>query len=1078
MIMKTKTYLAAFLLSSMALLCGCAKEQDFVIKGEPYFSADVIETVVDGSNETEVLVTTLKDNVWYELTQSGDAYSAATNANNHVRKAVRFKVSSNLRWKIVPADYDAATWVHPFPDNGEKDGIFFFKADRNVSADTPRDAFFNVLVDKGSGFEPLEGMIRVIQSESSDFLELSTAKFNATALEQTFKLRVLANVDWTYTLEPMDDYGTPDVAWIEDRSTHEVSKQIDTLNLRIAANETGVRGANLIISYSISGRPATEVVPIVQYPAEEVDLPGFPVKWAVRVTPNTYDATWPANGTITPVSGAGLIRFNNEAGKAADVNGKCLLDVSDNCPRVQGPWPGDYCEFIASAPVSAGTVIKISFATRVSGTGHKYWRLEYRDGEEWYPAGKILTDEAVMGPDGEPVRYTHAMAADGSTNIKVENVVVYKNNTDQVEFRFICAANWQANGSGALSAPNGGTWRLAVDTKDAADEYQPTISCVAAGAEVLVQANMEVNASYLSFNGTNAGSKTITVSSDQPLTVSSENSWIHADPAVLDAGENMTVTVTVDDSELTSLREGSLTLKAGVTRRDIPVIQGAAGQNLDPFISIVGKNSLELEPEAGSYSVRLQGNVAVSAETAADWITLTPATATKGLVEYTDYLVEYTANEGVGPREALIRFYDEASGAQALLPVTQKAAEAVLENDLVQWGFSATLMADYKDSFEKSNAFKANIAGTGTLSWHGLAENDALDVNTKRSQVIGGTGQPYVTGVWPGDYWLFTIPLVQVAKGDEITFTALHKVSATGQKYWKMEYSIDGSNWFAVKELQTETETGTNAQYTHKLETTGSTSIKETIVAPMDIPSATLQIRFTCVANWQQKGGALEAPNGGTHRWDGAESSGPKLTVETPTPEPPVVDPDPAVKAKVGDVLWEEWFNGATANQKPSDYSASEAKTTVVFGGGKVEYSETGATDIRVDGLVFYDKVANLTVENYRNNVLIASGNNTLTAEGIPCPGVKKAKLTYRSNTKLSAHQVSSETSGVSVGTLESTQEVKLDMKDAASPKYTNIITCTIDIAEGTNKLDLIFKNIASSNIRVDGFELVVTEIW
>ena len=204
------------------------------------------------------------------------------------------------------------------------------------------------------------------------------------------------------------------------------------------------------------------------------------------------------------------------------------------------------------------------------------------------------------------------MAADGSTNIKVENVVVYKNNTDQVEFRFICAANWQAGGAGALSAPNGGTWRLAVDTTDPSDEYQPAISCVAAGAEVLVTANLEVNASYLSFDGSKPASKTIMVTSDQPVSIGSDYSWIHAAPATLDAGENMPVTITVDESSLTTLREGVLTLKAGITRRDIPVIQGAAGQNLDPFISIVGKNSLTLEPGAGTCSVRLQSNVAVS----------------------------------------------------------------------------------------------------------------------------------------------------------------------------------------------------------------------------------------------------------------------------------------------------------------------------------------------------------------------------------------------------------------------------------------------------------------------------------
>ena len=78
----------------------------------------------------------------------------------------------------------------------------------------------------------------------------------------------------------------------------------------------------------------------------------------------------------------------------------------------------------------------------------------------------------------------------------------------------------------------------------------------------------------------------------------------------------------------------------------------------------------------------------------------------------------------------------------------------------------------------------------------------------------------------------------------------------------------------------------------------------------------------------------------------------------------------------------------------------------------------------------------------------------------------------------MDAHQVTSATSGVTVGALDSTQEVKLDMKDSASPKYTNTITCIIEIAEGTSKLALSITNTSKSNIRVDGFQLVVTEVW
>ena len=214
--------------------------------------------------------------------------------------------------------------------------------------------------------------------------------------------------------------------------------------------------------------------------------------------------------------------------------------------------------------------------------------------------------------------------------------------------------------------------------------------------------------------------------------------------------------------------------------------------------------------------------------------------------------------------------------------MVQEGKEVIFENNLIQWGFDGTLMGAYKDSFEKENNFKANIAGVGSLSWTSLPENIALDKNAKKSQVIGGTGQPYITGAWPGDYWEFSVPLKNVPSGNVVTFTALHRISGTGQKYWRMDWSIDGTTWTPVKPLETETETGTNAQYTH-IAPTSDIEISESFKLPQAVADGTLQIRFTCVANWQGNGsGALSAPNGGTHRWSGAIENGPKITITEP----------------------------------------------------------------------------------------------------------------------------------------------------------------------------------------------------
>lgn len=565
---------------SLAALSSCApEEKGFKMEGDPYFNI----VVRDIQSSATVTVAELDEmSAQYEMTLGPDAWSASANAKNHVSKALRFCVSTNMRWKVVSATGEDEDWIHPFPDSGEKEGLFFFKTDRHIDPVNEREAMFNILVDSGSGYKPLEGMITITQQASSHFLEMDAAMFNVEADGKTIRLRVTSNVDWDYTLAPMAQYGTSDVSWIEDKSQHSASKQIDTLVFTIAPNGPGIRGADLRINYNLDGEDTSELIPITQYPAGEAELEGFPVKWAVKVADNTFASTWSASGTIPPVSGEGMMTWHNEAGRAADKNGKIVLDLHENSPRASGVWPGDYLEIVAASPVSAGSIIKLVFATRVSGTGQKYWRLEYRDGNEWKIAGKSLTDPTVNGPDGAPVVYTHEMASDGSTNIHVEALATYANTTDQVEFRFICAANWQANGGGPLSAPNGGTWRLSVDEATADNAYQPQISVIAAGSEVLTKANLQVSPAYLVFEDSGTANRKFTVSCDHDFTLTPSQSWIHVNASESGSGSDLSFTVTCDDNEKPGIREGSIVIVSGFTRAEVAVIQGGKSGSTNP----------------------------------------------------------------------------------------------------------------------------------------------------------------------------------------------------------------------------------------------------------------------------------------------------------------------------------------------------------------------------------------------------------------------------------------------------------------------------------------------------------------
>ena len=606
----------------------------------------------------------------------------------------------------------------------------------------------------------------------------------------------------------------------------------------------------------------------------------YPLRFKVRVDGINYtSATWSETSRIQPVQGLGYIEYVPFDLENTDGNNKYKLDVSDKSPRVTGPWPGDYWLFYGNGAIKAGSEVRIAFEARTSATGHKFWLLEFLDGDQWRPACETLTTNET----GEEITYSHAMNADGATNVKANYVVKYRKNSEHAQFRFRCLANWQASGAGPLEKRNGGSARLTVT--DVTDEtYQPIIEIVKEGNGVEkdpVYADIQVDPELLTFNGTPGAPKELTVTSDYDWTISTAYDWLHLDVEGGVAGEETTVTVTCDESELPELREGTIRIVSEDSEKVVHVVQSAAGQMLDPFISVTTGNLLEVDAEEGTSNIRVQYNTEYEYAVDADWLTLTPA-GTRALVEWDEYVLSRTANESEAPRTGTIRFFNESKKLEAVVTVVQEGKEVIFDNNLIQWGFDASLMGDYKDSFEKDNNFKANIAGVGSLSWTSLPENIALDTGGKKSQVIGGTGQPYITGAWPGDYWEFTVPLKNVPAGNVVTFTALHHISGTGQKYWRMDWSLDGTAWTPVKPLETETETGTNAQYTH-IAPTSDIEISESFKLPEAVADGTLRIRFTCVANWQGNGkGALTAPNGGTHRWSGAIENGPKITITEP----------------------------------------------------------------------------------------------------------------------------------------------------------------------------------------------------
>jgi hypothetical protein len=418
--------------------------------------------------------------------------------------------------------------------------------------------------------------------------------------------------------------------------------------------------------------------------ADETLVP-YPLRWAIGKDLNYSNATFNNDHPrIDPVQGIGYIEYVPYDLENTDLSGNYKLDVQANNPRVTGPWVNDYWLFYGNGAILAGTEVQISFEMRSSAWGMKFWLLEYLDGDEWHAAG---TPQTSTEP-GYEVQYTVATNPDGSTNVPVMETIRFRRNNEHLQIRLRCSALWRGGG-GVTSSRSTASSRLSITNVDD-DTYRPSVIVLKEGNGVEkdpVYADIQVDPELLTFNGTPGAPKTLTVTSDYDWTISTAYDWLHLDVEGGVAGEETAVTVTCDESELPELREGTIRIVSEDSEKVVHVVQSAAGQMLDPFISVVGGNEKEVGYEAGNAVIRVQGNVPVECVSDAPWMTVAPA-GTRALVEWTEFVVAYEENTAEQtPRTGTIRFYNTEKKLESVLTLTQAGAPAsgVYFQDDFEW---------------------------------------------------------------------------------------------------------------------------------------------------------------------------------------------------------------------------------------------------------------------------------------------------------------------------------------------------------------------------------------------------------
>lgn len=186
-------------------------------------------------------------------------------------------------------------------------------------------------------------------------------------------------------------------------------------------------------------------------------------------------------------------------------------------------------------------------------------------------------------------------------------------------------------------------------------------------------ANVTVSDEVVTFEGTPTGPASITISSDKDWTITKgQNSdWFSIDVTEGVAGADTKVAVTCEPSTISTLRRSTFVIASADTRKTIHVVQSAVGQELDPFISIKGGNSVDISGQGGEFAVTIQANTDYETKIDADWIQLAPSTA--AMVEWTTLKFKAAANLTGVARTGTVRFVKGA--IESVLTVKQDKFE-------------------------------------------------------------------------------------------------------------------------------------------------------------------------------------------------------------------------------------------------------------------------------------------------------------------------------------------------------------------------------------------------------------------
>lgn len=319
-------------------------------------------------------------------------------------------------------------------------------------------------------------------------------------------------------------------------------------------------------------------------------------------------------------------------------------------------------------------------------------------------------------------------------------------------------------------------------------------------------------------------------------------------------------------------RTGHIIIKSeGAEIEKVAVTQAAEGTSVTGIV-ITGLTENQIPEFAAdataetTFTVRADTDWTIEVPAAATWYSVTPLSGAAN----TDVTVTVTPTPNTGgARDGSFTIQSGTNTETILLSQAPSASALHFE-----WSFPATAeennMVSRTERWYKSDDGKARIDAVRAVD---NPSNPDMSYSLGYDNEIG---RILMYGFALDDYWLFTLPVKNFKANTTLNLRALISSSASGPKFYILEYSADGqASWTSVNTTSIEDKSAKDTAlrtivYTHMMPDTpanGDVIVDDDITIPTAVADGNIYLRLrVCDAMAGNKAKNIVPANGGTTR--------------------------------------------------------------------------------------------------------------------------------------------------------------------------------------------------------------------